>query len=84
MNPKPTTANIITVLAIIAALIWVACFLTGCVLYRHDIETDRDSETFWTLCKDFHVVVDPNSGITYTSTSNKLKVITPYGVGETK
>jgi len=79
---KLSTYEIVTILVILALL--VMFLLSGCVLYRHDIEPDRESKTFWTLMKDISVVVDPNSGITYTSTSNKLKVISPYGWGETK
>ena len=70
--------NKITTIAVIVLLLLVLFFLSGCVLYRHDIEPDRESTTFWTLMKDFHI--DPNS---YDSTSNRFKVITPYGAGET-
>ena len=59
-----------------------ACLLSSCVLYRHDIEVDRDSVTAWTLFKDFDISIDPNS-IRWDSTSQKVQAITPYGAVET-
>ena len=56
---------------------------SGCVFYRHDIKSDYDSITAWTLFKNFNIIIDPN-GITYDSSSKDVKVITPYAIGETK
>ena len=66
------------------ALVLIIIMLSGCVLYRHDKEPDRDSVTFYTLFKDFDISIDPNS-VEYESSSNKMKIVTPpYFYGETR
>ena len=55
--------------------------LSGCFFARVDWEPDRKSATVWTIGKDYGLV-DPNFML--YSESNRVKVITPYGTGETK
>ena len=74
-----------TVIWIMIITIWIliAIAVSGCVLYRHDTEPQRESATFWTLFKDFDIIVDPN-GLSYKSSSNKVSILTPYGTGKTR
>ena len=63
------------------SLIIICAVLSGCFFARVDWEDGRKSATVWTIGKDYGLV-DPN--LMLYSESNRVKVITPYGTGETK
>ena len=57
----------------------ILLLFTGCTFYRHDIEPNRDSKTYWSFAKD--IMVDAND-VSVISKSKNGKLYTPYGVGE--
>jgi len=79
---KLNTVEILVILIILALM--GVFLLSGCFFARYDVGTTENpssyqSVTVWTFMKDIHI--DPNS---YDSDSNRFKIITPYGVGESK
>jgi len=65
-------------------LISLLLTLSGCVFYRHDTYADGyDSKTYWSLFKNINIDLDPND-INVSSQSKDVKILTPYGIGETR
>lgn len=83
MTVEMKIVDFLTWSSLILMALFLSCFLSSCILYRHDVEPERDSVTAYTLFKDINIIVDPNE-IRYSSKSKGAKLTTVYGIGEVK